>query len=51
MADSKYDGQINREQFIKTISKLKTDLNDSLFAEMFFAIDTSLNGLIQEDQF
>jgi hypothetical protein len=28
------------------INKLKTDLNDSVFAEMFYTIDTSLNGLI-----
>lgn len=36
---------------MKVISKIKTDLNDSVFAEMFYAIDTSLNGLISQDEF
>lgn len=34
---------------MKTIGKLRTNLEDSLFVEMFYAIDTSLNGLISED--
>ena len=36
---------------MKTIFKLRTDLDESLFNEMFYAIDTSLNGLISEDEF
>lgn len=51
MADSKYEGELNKEQFMRVVSKLKTDLNDSVFMEMFYAIDTSLNGLISEDEF
>ena len=51
MSDSKYEGEINKQQFLKVVSKLKTDLNDTVFMEMFYAIDTSLNGLISEDEF
>ena len=51
MCDCNYEGEINKQQFLKVVSKLKTDLNDMVFMEMFFAIDTSLNGLISEDQF
>lgn len=49
MADCKYEGEVNKEQFMRVVGKIKTDLNDSVFMEMFYAIDTSLNGLISED--
>jgi hypothetical protein len=36
---------------MKTVNKLKMELNDSVFNEMFYAIDTSLNGIVAEDEF
>jgi Ca2+-binding EF-hand superfamily protein len=51
MADSKYEGEINKEQFMKVVGRLKTDLTDNVFLEMFYNIDTSLNGLISRDEF
>jgi Ca2+-binding EF-hand superfamily protein len=51
MADAQYEGEINKEQFIKSMFRLRTQLDESLFNEMFYAIDTSLNGLISEDEF
>lgn len=31
MADSKYEGEINKEQFMKTVGRLKTNLTDTVF--------------------
>ena len=30
MADSNYEGQINKGQFLKVVNKLKTDIEDNL---------------------
>lgn len=31
MADSRYQGEITKEQFMKVVSQLKIELNDSIF--------------------
>lgn len=36
---------------MKVVGRLKTDLTDNVFLEMFYNIDTSLNGLISRDEF
>lgn len=49
MADAKYDGQITKGMFMKVISGLKSDLDDNLINEMFYAIDTNTNNVLDED--
>lgn len=51
MADAKYDGQITKGMFMKVISGLKSDLDDSLINEMFYAIDTNTNNVLDEDEY
>jgi Ca2+-binding EF-hand superfamily protein len=46
MADAKYDGQITKGMFMKVISGLKSDLDDNLINEMFYAIDTNTNNVL-----
>jgi Ca2+-binding EF-hand superfamily protein len=46
MADFGYLGEITKEQFMKTIMRLKSNLEEGLINEMFYAIDTNLNGII-----
>lgn len=44
MADSNYEGEITKEQFMKTILRLRSNLDQQLINEMFYAIDSNLNG-------
>jgi Ca2+-binding EF-hand superfamily protein len=44
MADSNYEGEITKEQFMKTILRLRSNLDEQLINEMFYAVDTNLNG-------
>ena len=46
MADAQYEGQINKAQFLKVVNQLKADIEDDLVQQLFFAIDTNVNGII-----
>lgn len=35
---------------MKVIHRLKTELDDNLFTELFYAIDYNFNGLISEEE-
>jgi Ca2+-binding EF-hand superfamily protein len=47
MADHTYDGEITKEQFMVTVSKLKANLDETQINQMFYAIDSNLNGKFQ----
>lgn len=49
MADCHYEGEINKEQFMRTIMKLKANMEESMINEMFYAIDTDLNNNLSQD--
>lgn len=51
MADSQYEGQINKGQFLKVVNQLKADIEENLVQELFYAIDTNLNGILDEDEY
>ncbi len=44
MADSEYAGEISKEQFFRTIGLIKVDIDQNHLSELFYALDTSLNG-------
>jgi Ca2+-binding EF-hand superfamily protein len=46
MADEQYEGQISKAQFLKVVNSLKADIEDNLIQELFYAIDTDLNGTL-----
>jgi Ca2+-binding EF-hand superfamily protein len=46
MADAQYEGQISKAQFLKVVNSLKADIEDNLIQELFYAIDTDLNGTL-----
>jgi Ca2+-binding EF-hand superfamily protein len=46
MADVQYEGQISKAQFLKVVNSLKADIEDNLIQELFYAIDTDLNGTL-----
>lgn len=45
MADGDYEGEITKEQFMRTVVRLRANLEEQLINEMFYAIDTNLNGI------
>ena len=49
MADSNYEGAITKEQFMKTMMNTKVDIEEPMLNEMYYSIDTSLNGIVEED--
>ena len=49
MADAQYEGQINKGQFLKVVNQLKADIEDNLVQELFYAIDTNMNGILDEN--
>ena len=51
MADHAYEGQIAKQQFMKTIMRLKSNLDEGTINEMFYAIDTDFNNNLSQDQY
>lgn len=51
MADYSYEGEISKEQFMKTILKLKAGIDQGTVNEMFYAIDTDFNNNLSQDQY
>lgn len=49
MADSSYEGEITKEQFMVTVAKLKANLDEGQINQMFYAIDSNLNGMLSSD--
>lgn len=44
MSDSRYEGEVTKQQFMGTITKLKANLEENQINQMFYAIDSNLNG-------
>ena len=51
MADFNYEGQIGKQQFMNTIMRLKSSLEENTINEMFYAIDTDFNNNLSQDQY
>ena len=49
MADSSYEGEITKEQFMVTVAKLTANLDEGQINQMFYAIDSNLNGMLSSD--